>query len=300
MKYFFILAILVLFHFSIWGNNDADSTTTKEKTAWKKSFSTGINLNQASFSSNWKAGGSNTFAAAWFLKQSSSLENLGWRFRSDLDLQLGFLRNKNQPLRKNVDRIHYEFKAGYRISQKWDFYGSTNFLSQFLSGYKYNFKKPDGSFVDSLISSTFSPAYLTTSMGFEVHPNKEYYTRFGIGSLRQTFVLDKRISEAGLYGLKKPGDNIRNQFVLQLLINMDKDIMENVNLKARYTGLYDYFRIDNPRTYVHRFDANITMKVNKYVNANLQAILFRDLDQDPKWQFSQAISMGLVYRLENY
>jgi hypothetical protein len=27
-------------------------------------------------------------------------------------------------------------------------------------------------------------------------------------------------------------------------------------------------------------------------------VLFRDYDQDPNWQFSQVLSMGLVYRVE--
>ncbi|MFM1912874.1 MAG: hypothetical protein RIR51_712 [Bacteroidota bacterium] len=307
MKLSSIFIFIIISTLSVQGYHLIDSTTSKkdslynlEKPHWKKNFSTGVNLNQASFSQNWKAGGSNSFAAAWFLKQHSELENLGWRFASDVDVQLGFIRNKSNPFRKSVDRIYYEFKAGYRLSQKWDFYGSTNFQSQFLSGFKYDFKRKDGSVIDSLISSTFSPAYLTTSMGFEVHPNKEYYTRFGIGTLRQTFVLDRRISDAGLYGLAKPGDRVRNQFVLQFLINMNKDIMENVNLQARYTGQYDYFKIEDPNSYVHRIDATVTMKVNKYLNANLQTILFRDRDQDIKWQFSQAISLGLVYRLDNY
>ncbi|MEY4384100.1 MAG: hypothetical protein RI995_1642 [Bacteroidota bacterium] len=266
---------------------------------WKKDFQIGANLNQSSFSSNWKSGGSNTFAGGWFLTHSAKFDNAGWRLNSDLNMQLGFLQNQSQSLRKNVDRIFYEFKAGYRISNKWDFFGSTNFQTQFLTGYEYGKKNYLGIPVDSLVSSLFAPAYLTSSLGFEVHPNKNFFSRFGIGSLRQTFVLDKRISNAGLYGLEKPGDNIRNQFVLQLIFNIDRDIFENINLKARYSGLFDYFRLSYPGAYVHRFDTTISMKVNKYVNANLQAILLRDRDQDPNWQFSQAISLGFLYRIVN-
>jgi hypothetical protein len=53
----------------------------------------------------------------------------------------------------------------------------------------------------------------------------------------------------------------------------------------------------NPNSIVHRFDANFTMKVNKYLSTNLQAVLYKDPDQDPNWQFSQILSMGLVYRI---
>lgn len=267
------------------------------KSKWKQDFATGINLNQSSFSDNWKSGGSNTFATGWYLNHTSVITNSSWRLNSDLQMQIGFLQNKTQSFRKNIDRIYYEFKAGYRLGPKWDFFGSTNFQTQFLQGFEYGKKNASGVPVDSLVSSLFAPAYLTTSLGFEVHPSKSFYSRFGVGSLRQTFVFDERISRAGLFGLEKKGDNIRNQFVLQILFNIERDIFENVNLKARYSTLIDYFRVNQPNGLVHRFDANITMKVNKYINANLQAILLKDYDQDPNWQFSQQISMGVLYRL---
>lgn len=261
-------------------------------------MTSGINVNQSSFSDNWKGGGTNTLAIGWFLNHSANVSNASWRLNSDLNLQVGFLQNRTQSLRKNIDRIAYEFKAGYRISPKWDFYGSTNFQTQFFNGYEYGKKNKAGIPVDSLISSIFAPAYLTSSMGLEFHPDKSFYTRIGVGSLRQTFVFDQTISRAGLYGLEKPGDNIRNQFVFQYLVNVDKDVWENINVKARYSALIDYFRLTLSNSIVHRFDANVTMKVNKYVSTNLQIVLFRDYDQDPDWQFSQVLSMGLVYRIE--
>jgi hypothetical protein len=277
-----------------FAENKVDSTANK----WKQVMTSGINLNQSSFSDNWKGGGTNTLAIGWFLNHSANVSNESWRLNSDLNLQVGFLQNRTQSLRKNIDRIAYEFKAGYRISPKWDFYGSTNFQTQFFNGYDYGKKNKSGVPVDSLISSLFAPAYLTSSMGLEYHPDKSFYTRIGIGSLRQTFVFDQAISRAGLYGLEKPGDNIRNQFVFQYLVNVDKDVWENINVKARYSALIDYFRFTLSNSIVHRFDANVTMKVNKYVSTNLQIVLFRDYDQDPDWQFSQILSMGLVYRIE--
>lgn len=277
----------------------AENFTQKDsvRVHWKQNFATGIDLNQASFSDNWKGGGSNTFATGWYLNHNATINNNSWRLISDLSMQVGFLQNKTQSLRKNIDRIFYEFKAGYRISPKWDFYGSTNFQTQFFQGFEYSKKNKQGIPIDSLVSSIFAPAYLTTSLGLEYHPQKAFYTRVGIGSLRQTFVFDERISRAGLFGLERPGDNIRNQFVLQLLFNVEREIFENVNMKLRYSTLIDYFRIGLSNGMVHRFDANFTMKVNKYLNTNLQAVLFRDYDQDPNWQFSQVLSMGLAYRI---
>ena len=291
-KIIFLIYMLVIAN-SAKASLEADSLASK----WKKDFNTGINLNQSSFSENWKGGGTNTFAIGWFLNHSAKVVNKNWRLNSDLNLQVGFLQNRTQSLRKNVDRIFYEFKAGYRISPKWDFYGSTNFSSQFFEGFEYGKKNLIGIPVDSLVSNIFAPAYLTSSMGLEYHPDKSFYTRIGVGSLRQTFVFDERISRAGLFGLERPGDNIRNQFVFQLLFNVEREIFENVNMKLRYSTLIDYFRFGVSNGMVHRLDANFTMKVNKYLSTNLQAVLFRDYDQDPNWQFSQILSMGVLYRL---
>jgi hypothetical protein len=290
--------LFILFFLTALGPAFAETKVDSTANKWKQVMTSGINLNQSSFSDNWKGGGTNTLAIGWFLNHSANVSNESWRLNSDLNLQVGFLQNRTQSLRKNIDRIAYEFKAGYRISPKWDFYGSTNFQTQFFNGYDYGKKNKSGVPVDSLISSLFAPAYLTSSMGLEYHPDKSFYTRIGIGSLRQTFVFDQAISRAGLYGLEKPGDNIRNQFVFQYLVNVDKDVWENINVKARYSALIDYFRFTLSNSIVHRFDANVTMKVNKYVSTNLQIVLFRDYDQDPDWQFSQILSMGLVYRIE--
>lgn len=294
MKFWFIYLILI-FSYPLLAENSIQKDSLKVH--WKQNFATGIDLNQASFSDNWKGGGSNTFATGWYLNHNATINNSSWRLISDLSMQVGFLQNKTQSLRKSVDRIFYEFKAGYRISPKWDFYGSTNFQTQFFQGFEYGKKNKLGIPRDSLVSSIFAPAYLTTSLGLEYHPQKTFYTRVGIGSLRQTFVFDERISRAGLFGLERPGDNIRNQFVLQLLFNVEREIFENVNMKLRYSTLIDYFRMGLSNGMVHRLDANFTMKVNKYLSTNLQAVLFRDYDQDPNWQFSQVLSMGLAYRI---
>jgi hypothetical protein len=294
MKLWFIYLILI-FSFPLLAENSIQKDSLK--VFWKQNFSTGIDLNQASFSDNWKGGGSNTFATGWYLNHNATINNSSWRLISDLSMQVGFLQNKTQSLRKSVDRIFYEFKAGYRISPDWDFYGSTNFQTQFFQGFEFGKKNKKGIPVDSLVSSIFAPAYLTTSLGLEYHPQKTFYTRFGVGSLRQTFVFDERISRAGLFGLERPGDNIRNQFVFQLLFNVEREIFENVNMKLRYSTLIDYFRFGVSNGMVHRLDANFSMKVNKYLSTNLQAVLFRDYDQDPNWQFSQVLSMGLAYRI---
>src|SRR5690606_19354288 len=105
---------------------------------WKKKLTFGINVNQASFSSNWKAGGVNSIGLnalfnykANFKKEKSSWDN-------EIDLLYGFVNNAGQGYRKTLDRIYLDTKYGHSLSEKWALFTSLSFLSQFANGYKYN------------------------------------------------------------------------------------------------------------------------------------------------------------------
>jgi hypothetical protein len=279
-----------------------DSALTPKPRKVKHNFQAGFNLNQSTFSDNWAGGGFNSYAFGGFSNYVAKYKRKNWDFTSDLQLQLGFQEIQNEGRRKNADRLFYDLKAGYMINKKWNFFASLNFLSQFIEGYDAKTKSLVEPNKDSLISSLFAPAYLTSSLGLEYKPLEYLWMRFGVGTLRQTFVLDERISNAGLYGLKKPGDKLRNQAVLQFIANFDKNLAQNVNLKLRYMTNFDYLKATESSggmdmAIVHIFNANLTLKATKYISTNLQINVIKDPDQDKSAQFSQILSLGVVYSL---
>src|SRR5690606_14535633 len=79
---------------------------TAADTTWRRSFSAGLNLNQASFSDNWKAGGVNSIALNTYLNARADYrwERISWD--NSLQLQYGLLKNKGEGLRKSIDRIY--------------------------------------------------------------------------------------------------------------------------------------------------------------------------------------------------
>jgi hypothetical protein len=263
----------------------------------KHSLQAGMNINQSSFSDNWNAGSLNSFAFGWYANYLVKYKNNNWDFNSDLQLQLGYVDNQGETRKKNADRIFYDAKAGYILSKHWNAFGSLNFLSQFSDGYSKDLKSVLEPSKDSLISRFMSPAYLTSSVGLEYKPLSYIWMRFGIGTLRQTFVLDEKISQAQLYGLENPGDKLRNQFVLQYIFNFDKDLNKNVNFKTRYTVNYDYFKSGKPNAFVHLFNANLSLKATKYLSTNFQVNIIKDYDQSHDIQWSQVLSIGLVYSI---
>jgi hypothetical protein len=280
----------------------AQSQDAPAATGWKNELQTGINFNQSSFSSNWKAGGVNAIAISGFINGKAELKKESYSWTNDLQLLYGNVQNETQGLRKTADRIFFDSRYGYKVSKHWSAFASVNFQTQFDAGYEYVKEKDaagkeTGIETATRISGFMSPGYLTQALGMEYKPVDYFSAQFGVGALRQSFVLDQTLYDVAgkdeLYGVKR-GDNMRNQMVFQFVANFDKEIMKNLVLKARYMGLADYEKI-NGQGIVHRLDVNITAKVNKYINVNLAGVLLYDYDQDADVQYSQVMALGILY-----
>jgi hypothetical protein len=275
---------------------------------WTMDLQTGLNLNQASYSDNWKAGGTNSVAISVFLNGKANRKWDRSEWSNDLQLLYGNIQNKGQDLKKNADRIFFESKYAYRLHNHWNAFGSINFMSQFADGYEYYFNKDSagveyGAEQSRRISGFLAPGYLTEAIGLEYKPVSYFSAQFGLGALRQTFVIDQSLYDIPgndstlLYGVKR-GENMRNQIVFQFVAAFDKEIMKNIFLKARYLGILDYERLDS-KYLVSRLDASLTAKVNRFINVNLTGVILYDFDQDKDVQFSQVLSLGILYGISN-
>lgn len=277
----------------------ADSTATADTVKyWKTNFKFALNVNQAAFSSNWKAGGVNSIGLSSLLNFKANYKKNKSSWDNEIDLLFGFVNNEGQGYRKTQDRIFLDTKYGYDLSKHWSFYTSLNFLTQFAPGYVYN---DDGT--KTIISDSFAPAFLTSSWGVEYHPVDYFKVRISPFSPRFTFVNDvERFvtpENPEPYGVTPP-DNVRTEWLaFQLLADFSKDIATNLNLKWRYIMYANYETLEL-KTIDHRLDLNITAKVNKFINVGLGGILLYDYDQDSGAQLSQLLNIGFLYTFQNY
>src|SRR5688572_24221694 len=101
---------------------------------WKKKLVFNLNLNQAAFSSNWKAGGINSigFNSMFNYKANYTKDNISWD--NEIGFMYGFVNNSGQGFRKTLDRIFLDTKVGRKLSDNWDLFTSLNFISQFSKG----------------------------------------------------------------------------------------------------------------------------------------------------------------------
>ena len=113
--------------------NFKDTLAVKPDTSyWQRSFSGGINFNQASFS-NWTGGGVNSVALGAIVAARALYEKDKWSWDNTADLQLGFVTQAGTT-RKAADQIFLNSVVGRKISAKWDLFGSGTFTSFFTPG----------------------------------------------------------------------------------------------------------------------------------------------------------------------
>ncbi len=268
---------------------------------WKHWTKIGLNLNQASFSDNWRDGGVNSMAWTTTAWHKSEYIRGGFNFTTEADLRYGVLANQDQRARKNVDRILWDNKLGYKFTKNWLVYTSLAFESIFAPGYR----NPSAEDRGSIITRFMSPGYSTETFGLEYVPDNTFSLRLGALSARQTFVLDSEIPFNGVdnqgdsttFGVL-PGRRLRNELGVQILANLDRDLTKNLHIKSRYMLMADYREITNPD---HRLDVTLTAKVTRFISVTANGTLVYDRtwvsegETRPGVQFSQALAMGLLF-----
>jgi len=292
MKIFALLLFFFLGQAAVYAQTDT--------TYWRRSFSSGLNLNQATFSDNWRAGGINSIAIGLFSNGKADYKRDRVSWDNEMQLQYGLFRNKGQDTRKNLDRIFLDTKYGYSISSDWNTFVSANFLSQFDRGFEYDVDSlPDNR---RLISNFLSPGFLTFALGLEFKPEEWFSVRFSPFAPRFTFLTDQNVRsnpDEVAYGVPV-GDRVRQEWLAaQILANLNKDIATNLNLKLLYLGFANYETLAW-RNIDHRLDAVITAKVNRLISVNVTGVALYDRDQDHRIQYSQALALGVIYNIQNF
>ncbi len=299
IKKYLLLGVSIIFSIAA----SAQVVKIDSTSNWKKSFKAGLNINQASFSSNWKAGGVNSIGFNGFLNYKANYKKDKNSWENEFDFLYGMVNNQGQGYRKTLDRIFLQTKYGHQLSSKWSFTSSLSFLSQFAKGYSYA-KDVNGVEQGTLISDIFAPAFITSAWGVEYKPVDYFKINFSPFSPRVTIVTDNNgrfdaVSTTGPYGVTV-GETTRFEWLaFQMAAEFNKDIAENVNLKWRYIMFANYETLE-AKTIDHRLDLNLTAKVNRFVNVSLGGILLYDFDQDSGVQLSQAFSLGVLYTFQNF
>lgn len=272
-------------------------------TNWKKKLLFNINVNQASFTSNWKAGGVNSIGINGQFNYTTNYKKDRNSWDNQVDFQYGFVNNSGQGYRKTLDRLVLDTKYGYQLDKNWDLFASLNFLSQFARGFKYE-KDANGVEQSIMISDFMAPAFVTFALGAEYHPTDYFKVRISPFAPRVTIVNNPErfipsVDSVAPYGVEPPDETRFEWLAAQVWAEFDKNIATNMNLKWRYMMFANYETLAL-KTIDHRLEVMLNAKVNRFITVGLGGNLLYDYDQDSGVQVSQVFNLGFAYSFQNY
>lgn len=192
-----------------------------------------FNLNAAQGSlKNWAAGGDNFSVSlnlyanghAFYKKRKISWDN-------NVDINLGYINTTSLGTRKNDDRFDFLSKCGYSLNKNFSLSALFDLRTQFFDGFTY----PDAS--TRLFSSTsFSPAYILLSPGFDFHPVKNLSIFISPVTSRWIIVANPTLSKIGSYGVDS-GKHFINQLGAFGTVSFHSNFSKSVS----YAGRIDLF-----------------------------------------------------------
>ena len=292
MKRLFLIATLFLSAFSLFADDKEELVDGK----FKVSGVSGLNISQTQLN-NWAAGGENSVAGTVYLNGKAVRKSGNWLWTTNLALEYGLTKLKTQGVRKVGDKIDFSTQMGYKATDKLYYTAMADFKSQFAKGYNYK-NDTKGPY----ISKFLAPGYSNVSIGLDYRPKDFFSLYFSPVASKMTFVTDKELSDRGEFGVD-PGDKFRVEYGTYLKEKKKKELVKNVKVisTADFFTAYstDFANVDI------NWDLLISMKVNKFLSANINTTLKYDDDvksidkngnkRGPKVQFKEVLGVGFAY-----
>ncbi len=281
----------------------SQSDTTKN---WKVENKVSLNFSQSYFS-NWSAGGENTLATTGKYTFSANYEKGKNKWENWLDLALGYsLIGENDPI-KTDDKIEFISSYGYKFHEKVYATLLMTFRSQFAKGYKYSEDSTN------YISKFMAPGTIDIGPGIEWKPNEHFRINFSPITAKWIIVNDEVLADMGSFGLDpakvdtngviiEHAKKVKSMFGAKVLTTFNYEIFKNVAFGTKLELFSDY--LNNPQNIDVNWQVLLTLKVNSWLNVNINTELIYDDDiifhddngnpLGPRTQFNENMQLGLV------
>ena len=256
----------------------------KSEEGWQNSGVVGINLSQTSFT-NWSQGGENSLAFSLFGNFEANYLTSQWTFSNKLKLTYGKTKLANQESRINENEFYLEDVYSYLAGWKLNPYVSNIAQTVLAAGYDYGVSPAVQQ------SAFFDPGYLSQSAGFEYVKGNTFKSRVGI-SLQETFT-----SQFTKFSDDPTTTEIEKSKVetgIESVTELKTPVVENVTYRS-YLRLFG--RFEEPGVWDVRWDNTLTMKVNSFLNVNLNVLVVYKKVETPKTQVREALMLGVSYTL---
>ena len=287
-----------------------------ERTSFHGSY--GLNINQLTLT-NWAAGGESSWAGKAFADFSLIYRKKKFERRLVGAFAFGISRFADKRIEKQDDKIDLTYAILLNSKSQWNLSTVATFNTQFANGYKY----PNDS---TVISTFFSPAYLTLSAGYSYKTkNENFQILLSPLAGKVTFVLNQDLADQGAFGVKKgyfdqdgqwiPGENINAALGVNVIINYKQPIGKNIKYSTMLNAFYNYIeRRDDDRMPIDiNWENTVNFTINKFLTTTLFVYLKYDhnttfpvyeeiegvqtvVDNVPKLQLKESVGIAFIHK----
>ena len=287
-----------------------------ERTSFHGSY--GLNINQLTLT-NWAAGGESSWAGKAFADFSLIYRKKKFERRLVGAFAFGISRFADKRIEKQDDKIDLTYAILLNSKTQWNLSTVATFNTQFANGYKY----PNDS---TVISTFFSPAYLTLSAGYSYKTkNENFQILLSPLAGKVTFVLNQDLADQGAFGVKKgyfdqdgqwiPGENINAALGVNVIINYKQPIGKNIRYNTMLNAFYNYIeRRDDDRMPIDiNWENTVNFTINKFLTTTLFVYLKYDhnttfpvyeeiegvqtvVDNVPKLQLKESVGIAFIHK----
>lgn len=268
MKKLLLLSAFFIGMISIHAQDEAAEAT---KEGWKKSGNISLLFNQSSFNANWTAGGVSNIAGNIGLNYDFNYAKGDNVWDNKLIAAYGLTKIKGaENTTKTDDRIEFNSLYGKKAKGFWFYSAFLNFKTQMDVGVDAN---------GDVTTHFFSPAYLQVGPGMLWKKSDNLKVNIAPATARLIFVHDEFTNTAvlgvsetdfnatgGAFGVEA-NETSRFEFGASLGGYYKVNLMENVTLE-NILNLYANY-LDKPQNIDVDYTANLVMKINKYLSANV-------------------------------
>ena len=287
----FILSAVVLF--SLATSAFAQEKVKPDSSLWNPEVVAKLAGSQVGFQ-NWAEGGVNSFAFSVGIDGKAERDKAGWHQKTTGKLSFGLVKQDTLDFRKAEDLIRLSATFNYSGAGFLDkLHPTVAFMArtQFTAGFNFE-KNPlgDGRTPPVKVSDFMSPGTFTQSIGMTYQAKPWISQRVGIGG-KETVVMIEKLRP--LYKMS-PDKSIRLEVGLEAFTDFDKEIFKNVFLKST-AGLFAAFnKPENPDLI---WENVLNMKVNSWLQVNLEWAILFDRYVSERAQFKEIFSVGISYKL---
>lgn len=265
-----------------------------------------LNLSQSYFS-NWSAGGISSGTVVGRYTMTANYIDKRHSWNNWLDMGFGYTLYVDEDPIKSEDKIEYITSYKYELNKHWYLTALGKFSSQFAKGYDYT--------VDSTnyISDFLAPAWIDIGPGITYQPVDWFSLYLSPVTAAWIIVNDQKLADEGAFGidpavydtagnLVSHADKVRSMFGAKMMMVLQKEVFTNIFMGTKLELFSDY--LNNPQNIDVSWQVLIGLKVNSWLNVDLQTTLLYDddvmiTDKDgnigPRTQFRELLMISIGY-----